>query len=187
MSGSDSHRIPPNRVGLSLVLLLVAWLVISYYPRDKTPPPVDAPPVVESKLRAVGLRDNPDWDGLPEFFAIWAERAEWSEGKTRFAYWHPVMKTYSYYFEAVRTGDAYRFKEIGEPNDPDHVWDESLGEDSPIRFYHSAEIKIPKPRTRAHTHGIRLDPPGKVELNLTAPKIPVPETKVTPEKIPPKP
>ncbi len=112
MNGSDSHRIPPNRVGLSLVLLLVAWLVFSFYPRNEKPAPVAAPLVAESKLHAVGLQDNPDWEGLPEFFAIWADHAQWKDGKTRFAYWNPGSRTYAYYFEATRHEGNYRFRAI---------------------------------------------------------------------------
>jgi hypothetical protein len=184
MSGSDSHRIPPNRVALSLVLLLVAWLVFSFYPRDKTPPPAAPPPVAESKLRAVGLRDNLDWEGLPEIFAIWADRAEWSDGKTRFAYWHPVMKTYSYYFEATRVGASYRFREIAEPPTADggYYWDESLGEDCPIRFYRSPVLMKLRPAPALMQPVLDGAKPENVQI-----KIPLNETKTVPPSPPAKP
>jgi hypothetical protein len=134
MATPDS-RIPANKVGLVLVLLLAVWLLFSFSPWSEKPAPAVAPVVVESKLRAVGLEDNPDWAGLPEIFAIWADRAEWKDGKTRFSYWHPGMKNYSYYLEAIRVKDGYHFREIAEPRDTGYAWDESLGEECPIRFF----------------------------------------------------
>ncbi len=105
-----NQRIAPNRVALIGVLLLAAWLVFEFYPRPaKSVPPV-APVVTESKLNTVDLADNPDWAGLPEFFAVWADKLEWDDEKTLFAYWHPGSKTYAYYFEAIRHGGSYRFR-----------------------------------------------------------------------------
>ena len=193
MSGSDSHRIPPNRVGLSLILLLVAWLAFSFYPRDKTPPPAAPPPEVESKLRAVGLRDNLDWEGLPEFFAIWADWAEWSDRKTRFAYWHPVMKTYSYYFEATRIDGGYRFKEIPEPKDDMMVWSDQLGDEVPIQFYvYDPELKLRvHPHEHPHRDGSILprSEPDKLPIDLPQktmgpqiPEVSPPVTKRVPDK-----
>lgn len=116
MSGSDSRRIPPNRVALSLVLLLIAWLVFSFYPREKTPPPTAAPlPVAESKLRAVGLEDNANWEGLPELFAVWEGHAGWKNDKAQFAYWDQWSRSYAYFFEASRVNGKVRFREIPEP------------------------------------------------------------------------
>ena len=142
MSTPGNQRVAPNRVALILALLLGVWLAFEFYPRKKPAPPM-IPVMAESKLHIVGLADNPDWDGLPDIFAVCAGHAEWKDGRTRFAYWHPVMKTYSYYFEATRDGTGIRFKEIAEPHDLDYLWDESLGEDCPIRFYHSASLSAP--------------------------------------------
>ncbi len=136
MNSPANQRVAPNRVVLILALLLAVWLGFEFYPRNPKQTPPMSPVAAESKLRAVGLADNPDWEGLPEFFAIVADKAEWNDDRTRFAYWHPVMKTYSYYFEATRGSTGFRFKEITEPHDPDHYWDEGMGEDSRIRFYH---------------------------------------------------
>jgi hypothetical protein len=116
MGGSDSHRISANRVGLFMVVLLLAWMVASFYPRDKKAPPrVDVIPVMESKLHAVGLADNPDWEGLPEFFAVWAEHAGWKDDKAQFAYWDQRDQSYAYFFEATRENGKVRFRSIPEP------------------------------------------------------------------------
>ncbi|MES1194848.1 MAG: hypothetical protein ABUL65_03065, partial [Opitutus sp.] len=93
MDPAANQRIAPNRVMLILALLLGVWLVFQLLPQKK-PAPSMAPVMAESKLRSVGLPDNPDLGALPEIFAVWADRAEWKDGRTRFAYWHPVMKTY---------------------------------------------------------------------------------------------
>lgn len=142
MSLPVNQRVAPNRVALILALLLGVWLAFQFYPRKK-PAPSLPPVAAESRLRIAGLADNPDWDGLPQIFAIWAEQSEWKDGRTRFAYWHPVMKTYSYYFEATRDGASFRFKEIVEPHDPGYDWDESFGAECPIRFYRSESFSPP--------------------------------------------
>lgn len=189
MSGSDSHRIPPNRVGLSLLLLLAAWLVFSFYPREQKPPPVAPPPVAESKLGAVGLRENLDWEGLPEFFAIWADHAEWKDNRTQFAYWHPVMKDFSYHFEVVRVDGGYRFKEISEPIFPNDYWpwDDSLGEECPIRFYRAPPM-WPQDGVINARLIIKTEKGDstKVKVDLAVPKIAVPDAKSISALPPPK-
>jgi hypothetical protein len=179
MNPSVNQRVSPNRVALILALLLAAWLVFEFYPRKK-PAPSFPPVAAESKLHAVGLADNPDWDGLPEFFALWADHAEWKDGRTRFAYWHPVMKTYSYYFEATRSGEGVRFREIAEPHDPDHDWDENTSDDLPIRFYHS--IGLLQPERLPASISVDLGPrePVKVKLNVAAPGSLSPKTEIIP-------
>ncbi len=137
MDPAANQRVAPNRVLLILALLLAVWSVFQFWPQPRKPVPALPPVAAESKLQSVGLANNPDWEGLPQFFAIVADQAEWNDGKTRFAYWHPVMKTYAYYFEATRENGRVRFREIAEPHDPDHYWDENLGEDSRIRFYYA--------------------------------------------------
>ena len=116
MSGSDSHRIPPNRVALSLVLLLIAWLVFSFHPGEQKPPPAAPLPVIESKLRAVGLEDNANWEGLPELFAVWEGHAGWKEDKAQFAYWDQWSRSYSYFFEATRVNGKVTFRSIPLPD-----------------------------------------------------------------------
>jgi hypothetical protein len=112
MSGSASNRIPPNLVGLIFFLLLGAWLTFVYWPRRKEVLSPVAPMTVESKLEAAGLENNPDWEGLPEFFAIWADKIEWNDNKAYFAYWHPGARAYAYLFEAVRREGKYRFRTV---------------------------------------------------------------------------
>ncbi len=176
------QRVSPNRVALILALLLTAWLVFEFFPHKGKPALSVAPVMAESKLHAVGLADNPDWDGLPEFFAIVADKAEWKDGRTRFAYWHPVMKTYSYYFEAIRSGEGVRFREIAEPHDSDHFWDEEVTEDSPIRFCFSAQVPVLLgPDTSVISDPVGRDIRVKINMDKIAPSIPPAEKIVIPE------
>ena len=142
MNAPASERTSAATTGWLVVLLMVGWLAFVFVPwptkaKAGKAPPEPTPP---SGLVQAGLRDYTDWDGLPEIFAIWADRAQWKDGRTRFAYWHPVMKTYSYFFEVVRTEGKFHFTEIPEPKDDDFYWDESLGEECPIRFYKASPM-----------------------------------------------
>ncbi len=58
------------------------------------------------------MENNPDWQGLPDYFAIWADTLDWVENKTRFAYWNPGSSSYSYFFEATRETTGTRFRAI---------------------------------------------------------------------------
>jgi hypothetical protein len=170
MSGSANSRIPANWVGLIFALLLAVWLAFTFIPRSEKPAPAAAPVTVESKLHAVGLADNPDWEGLPEIFAIWSDHAEWKEGKTRFAYLHPGTKTYSYYFQATRVNGDYRFREIAEPHDSNHVWDESLGEECPIRFFKPIRENLPIPELSPSVLKDPVADGGKPRVPVEIPK-----------------
>ncbi|HEY4248127.1 MAG TPA: hypothetical protein VGM64_14850 [Lacunisphaera sp.] len=166
-----------------LFFLLVIWVAFIALPSRKEVTPEI--PALESamalELRAVGLPDNPDLGGLPEIFSIWADKAEWKDGRTRFAYWHPVMKTYAYFFQAIRVDGRVRFKEISEPHDQGYRWDKSLSDDCPIRFYTSGNKQVPNSE-REPAPPISPPPfanPGKVEIDVPAPKIlppPVPSS-----------
>ena len=110
------ERTSAAKAGWLIIVLTVGWMVFVLWPdpaseSDAKPAPI--PPPVTSLTRA-GLREYTDWEGLPEYFSLWAERAEWRDGRTRFAYWNPVMKDYSYEFEATRTKSGYRFREVNE-------------------------------------------------------------------------
>ncbi len=190
MSGSATSRIPANWVGLTLVLLLAVWLGFTLFPRGEKPAPVIAPVVVESKLHAVGLEDNPDWEGLPEFFAIWADRAEWKDNQTRFFYWNPGMNAYSYEFEAVRVNGSYRFKVISESADPsEEELNSDLPEDCPIRFYysvHMGEVIGDPPFNFPVRPASSSSDQDKVKLDIVAPRIPLSDPKIIPVKPTPK-
>jgi hypothetical protein len=103
---------------------------------------VRPPPSSPSPLAAVGLRENRDWDGLPEIFAVWADRAHWVGGRTRFAWWHPGAQAHGYFFEARRTPAGIRFREIAEPKDYLFEWDPRAASDSPLRLYLPIEVEV---------------------------------------------
>ena len=99
-----------------IVLLLLAWVIFLFAPfplREKPAPTSSLPPIAaQSKLESVGLANNPDWQGLPDYFVIWAGQLEWRGDKTVFAYWNPGSNSYSYLFEATRGNGRYRFRAI---------------------------------------------------------------------------
>ncbi len=182
MNATVSENISAAKAGGLVVLLLAGWLAYQTLSGPAVTPAASSKEIIPppSSLVRSGLRDYTDWEGLPEIFAVWADKAEWKDGRTRFAYWHPVMKTYSYYFEVVRVKGGYRFKEIAEPHEPAGYWDESLGGDCPIRFYRSFLLEpiIPKPSRSVDPAG---SDPFKVKLDMTAPKISGPEGNVPPQ------
>lgn len=139
MSSTESSRIPLGKLGwLMLVLIVGAPLAFFYLATPKTRDEVPAAPRERrplTKLESVGLRDYRDWDGMPGIFAIWADKAHWKNNRTRFSYWNPGNQSYSYFFEARRTPNGYRFREIAEPHDRDFEWDRDAGDDSPLLLY----------------------------------------------------
>lgn len=177
-------KISAIKTGWVLLVLLAIWVTFIALPSpkegaQKIPAPENA---LGLELRAVGLPDNPDLGGLPEIFSIWADKAEWKDGRTRFAYWHPVMKTYAYFFEAIRVDGRVRFREISEPHDQGFHWDQSLSDDCPIRFYTSVNERRTKNEREPMPRSILPPPvanPGKVKIDISAPKIlppPVPNS-----------
>ena len=183
MNAPAAKRTSASTAGWLFVLLMLGWLAFIFvpWPRTSKVAHTAVPPPVNSKLHAVGLADNPDWEGMPEIFAIWADHAEWKAGRTRFAYWHPVMKTYTYFFEAGRTETGFRFKEIAEPHDASYLWDESLGEECPIRFYKSGPAPAPlisREGGSATNDSIRPEVSReklKLKVEAVAPRIQAPE------------
>jgi hypothetical protein len=181
MSASDKSKIPVGKFGWLILAAVIAaptaffLLVTPNEPDEQPAPPVQKRPL--SKLESVGLRDYRDWDGLPEIFAVWADKAHWENGRTRFAYWNPATRSYSYFFEARRTSKGYRFREIPEPHDPAFEWDPDATDDVPLRLLLpkkediAALISVPDKGT------IRRPEPNKVEID-------VPSAKLAPE--PPK-
>jgi len=168
---SAQARTSAAKAGWLVAVLFFGWLLFLFLPRpadEATPAPPPAPAPSTSLTRA-GLPDYTDWVGLPEIFAIWADRAEWKNGKTRFAYWHPVTKSYAYYFEATRVEGGYRFREIAEPHNEKYEWDSGAPADSPLRLYLPKKpefVEIPVPR--ADRDGLVRSAPEKVGIELSA-------------------
>lgn len=114
---ADNSRIPVGKFAWLMVVTLLAAPFLFFAlvtPKEKPvaePTRIELPP---SKLKTVGLRENRDWDGLPEMFAVWADGLEWTEGSTRFAYWNPVARGYGYFFEARRKGNGFLICEISK-------------------------------------------------------------------------
>jgi hypothetical protein len=132
-------QIPLGKLAWFMLLLVVGAPLAFFFlatPRDREAEPALPRAQRElTKLESVGLRDYRDWDGLPEIFALWAERAHWRNNRTRFSYWNPGTNSYSYFFEARRTANGYRFREIPEPRDSGYEWDQDVAADSPLRLY----------------------------------------------------
>jgi hypothetical protein len=140
---SDSPRLVAWIVAGCVVAgpLLFFALVTPPQPPEE-PASVLPPPSSPSPLAAVGLRENRDWEGLPEIFAVWADRAHWVGGRTRFAWWHPGAQAHRYFFEARRTPSGIRFREIAEPKDYLFEWDPRAAPDSPLRLYLPIEVEV---------------------------------------------
>lgn len=136
-------------------------------PREETaqePPALAAPP---SKLAAFGLRENRDWDGLPDIFNVWAPRAHWQGDRTRFAYWNPGTQEHSYFFEARRSAQGLRFREIKEPRDPRFEWDPDARPDDPLRLYLPKRSALPaRPPTESDRPTPERPAPVKVEVQV---------------------
>ena len=176
-----SGKISAAKTALILLFLLAVWLAFFALPsRKNIGVQIPRGDSGATKHPLLGLSDNPDLGGLPEIFEIWSAKAEWINGTTRFAYWHPGMKTYAYYFEAVRNDQGVRFREIPEPHDPGYSWDESLSEDCPIRFYTSVhEIKAGDRVQDSVADPAPVDRQA-VKVPITAPKVQVPEVEPIP-------
>jgi hypothetical protein len=111
-----SSRTSAAKAGWVVGLLLVGWLgfVLVPLPPEKKGTRAVTNAQVDSKLRTVGLTDNVDWDGLPDYFAVWAPQAHWHNDKAKFAYWHAGSRSYAYFFEVTRNQGTYRFRSITE-------------------------------------------------------------------------
>ncbi len=176
MKAPALERTSAAKAGWLIIVLTAGWMVFVVWPGSPEAPAAKPPsiPLPASSLTRAGLREYADWEGLPEIFAIWEDKADWKDNRTRFAYWHPVMKTYSYYFEAVRTAKGYHFREIAEPHDADHYWDESLGEECPIRFYKPTVAYttplVDRPGINKRSAGVHVSAdPARIEVDIAAP------------------
>src|SRR6478609_407155 len=117
MSARTIERTSARKAGWVIILLLVAWVAFLFAPfssREKPAPRHFWPGgnTAQTKLEAAGLANNPDWDGLPDYFAIWADSIAWKGTRTCFAYWNPGSYSYSYFFEATRTSAGVSFRRL---------------------------------------------------------------------------
>lgn len=106
-----SGKLSAAKSGWLIALLFFGWLAFFIVPAPK-PDPQPAPPVVKlppSRLVALGLPDNPDLERLPEYFELYADKAEWKDNRTIFAYWNPGSSGYSYFVEVIRKDGKFRF------------------------------------------------------------------------------
>lgn len=135
----DSNKIPLGQLGwVVLVAVAAAPLGFFYLAQPKPRPPAEPLPAValpRTKLSAVGLRENRDWDGLPDIFALWSAKAHWRNDRTRFSYWNPGTQSRSYFFEARRTAQGVRFREIPEPTQAGYQWDPNVGPEDPLCLF----------------------------------------------------
>ena len=170
MNAPSLERTSAAKAGWLIIVLTVGWMVFVLWPDPESEPAPKAapiPPPVTSLTRA-GLRENPDWEGLPEIFAIWADRAEWRNGRTRFNYWNPVTNVYSYTFEARKTKGGYMFKEVDETDQL--TMGEMLAEDCPIRFLYQPRFSNDPVRLKPLPIPGNVDSPRKVDVDLAVPK-----------------
>lgn len=159
---NPTEKIPVGKLGwIVLVLVLGAPLAFFFLatPKEREAES-DTPPQKRelTKLESVGLRDYRDWDGVPQIFALWAGRAHWKNNRTRFSYWNPGTNSHSYFFEARRTTNGYRFREIPEPRDAGYEWDQDAGDESPLRLYLPVRRRPEDPVTPLETRESPSEP-----------------------------
>lgn len=153
-----SERISAAKTGWVVALLMFGWALFILLPFGRkeepvlTKVPVERPG--EAELAAVGLRYNVDFIGLPQYFAIWAERIEWTRDETEFAYWNPGTQSYSYIIRATRLGEkSYRFR---------HAWTEptvhQASEPVPESDTHPFVFRAPKASRPAAPESSRPGP-----------------------------
>ena len=165
MKGLLQRRPLPMLIGSVAAVILLAGLAFRLLPglrHEPSPEPIRAR--MPTKLELAGLPEGLDFEGVPAFFTAFADHAEWQDNLTRFAYWHPVMKTFSYHFEATRVGDRYHFREIPEPDKDRYILADDLPEECPIRFYRVVPV-LPATNSRAM---VTIERP---EMHLDAPKV----------------
>lgn len=116
MKAPWSGQLSAAQTGWLVMLLFFGWLgyLLVPVPKPEPPPPPAPVKLPPSRLVALGLPDNPDLEHLPEYFALYADQAEWKDDKTIFAYWNPGSNSYSYFFEAMRTNGKSFFHPISK-------------------------------------------------------------------------
>ncbi len=196
-------RISVAKAGWFIVAFLIVWPLFLLWPgRSKQEPSrrLSGTPIT-SKLLAVGLEDNPEWEGLPELFAVFESRAGWINDRAQFAYWDRWSHSYAYFFEATRVNGAVRFHSIPEPDFIDGsgssyakiyageepgmcmVSDSDLKSESPEHpfvFFRPvpAQVDMPLPRLPRELDKVSVaDPKVNVDVGSSAVKLPEPTTK----------
>ncbi|HYC73199.1 MAG TPA: hypothetical protein VEB66_18450 [Opitutaceae bacterium] len=172
------HRLSPAAAGWIVGVLCLVVPILLFWPAPKEPPappvaPVKRPP---SELEKAGLPNDPDLEGLPGFFRVWADYAEWKDDKTTFAYRHPVSGEFSFFFEATRTPEGYWFRPVARPSgwDPDFL--APAAEGSPIGFHRRIPTDAGRPGL-ARPAAPRIErAPNAVELEMERPATEPPPT-----------
>lgn len=181
MKAPWSGQLSAAKTGWLFALLFFGFLVFLFVPGPRDPESLPAATFVKpppSRLVALGLSDNPDFEHLPEYFALYADKADWRNDKTIFAYWNPGSNSYSYFFEVVRTSRGYHFKELAEPKNVDGYWDEVPPEDVQIRFWRPWPVTEPLPLPSSIISDPAAEPKVRVDLDLKPSQILPPEVKV---------
>lgn len=172
---SANSKVPLGKFAWLVLAAVIAaptafFLLVTPKEPDEPPvPPTEKRPL--SKLESVGLRDYRDWDGVPEIFAVWADKAHWENDRTRFAYWNPATRSHSYFFEARRTPKGYRFREIPPPRDEGFEWDPDATDDIPLRLYLPVKPDIPVPVLKPDKGMLHRPGPEKVDIDVAPTKL----------------
>lgn len=185
MKAPASGRISAAKTGWIIALLMLGWVLFLVLPFgreekiDSPKTPVERPG--EAELAAVGLGYNVDWIGLPQYFAVWADRIGWAGDETEFAYWNPGSRSYSYIIKATRVGGRYRFRYVSTgptvnlasdsvPESDTHPFVflvvEAPSPAEPVRFLSAPMAPIPTgeaPQAKVDLPASRLEPPKKLE------------------------
>lgn len=147
-ASAANSRIPLGKLGWLVAALVLAAPLLFFAlvtPRESPAPTLEKVEPPPSKLRAVGLRDNRDWDALPALFALAEPKAHWRNQRTRFAFWNPGTQSHGYFFEARRTDAGLRFREIPEPRDAGYEWDPAAAPEDPLRLYLPIRARLEDP------------------------------------------
>lgn len=178
---ANKNRLSPAFTGWVIGGLFVGMLILLFWPAPKDAP-APPPPVIErppSELTKVGLPDDPDLEGLPGFFAIWADYAEWKDDKTIFAYRHPVSGEYSYFFEARRTPEGFRFRPVRRPTGEE--LEDPLVPNIPIRFFRPPGPPV-RDLFRVGPEPPPNTPPPNLRVDMGPLMVPLPEVETEPPK-----
>lgn len=130
MDEPESERLPsPARLSktpswITLGFVLGALFVFALPREEHKPEPVRPPPPV--KL------ERPTLTEIEAVFADWGEGAVWENDLTEVALWDRDRKSYSLFYEVLRSGDNYYFRSIPNLNRP--LLTEGVRPNSPLLF-----------------------------------------------------